>query len=427
MATTINCNEIHQVALELQMKFQNCSVLDANDLDCLVDLITAVGDCITAGSYNQNNIVERIEVTRANDIEPISTIVNNLPLFTVNEDRIFVFSVSEGSGGTSLYLFKPGKGVYGTGSTVTLTEDDFILLNSQVITNTSELINDGENGTDPFITEAEVINMIPTISDIPDGLDDDGNTSIELMEGSNILDTLDTCPLTINCIENNPNTILDIINNNPNTIINIISNEDLDPLIPVAIEIDLGNCGNLPTFSNPTIVYIERRTSVVNSSQKIILTENDVLYTDNTLSTPFNGLGNIYMYRGISPNFLFEYQYFPVTTLGNIDVPKRCSENIGKIGSMTFTGIFPSGSSFEPFLSSSNTDYSILENVDIISILIELYNDSSNITSYYSGTGAHTGSTNTAGINKDPSGYYVYRTGNTTNGTYRIVINYKLS
>ncbi len=45
----IECNEIAQVALELKMKFEACSVLEAADLDRLVELIEAVNTCALAG------------------------------------------------------------------------------------------------------------------------------------------------------------------------------------------------------------------------------------------------------------------------------------------------------------------------------------------------------------------------------------------
>jgi hypothetical protein len=43
--TSINCNELGQTALELQMKFKNCSVLNATDLDAMIDLIMSVKEC----------------------------------------------------------------------------------------------------------------------------------------------------------------------------------------------------------------------------------------------------------------------------------------------------------------------------------------------------------------------------------------------
>ena len=137
MATPINCNTLAQVALELQMKFENCSVLNAEDLDKLVDLIMSVGECITVGQFNQNNILEKIDLTPYESIDAVSISdrVNALPLFTVNEDRLFFFNSfeinEEKIQSEVLYAFKPGKGVYGTGSTATLIDSDFIKLGGE--------------------------------------------------------------------------------------------------------------------------------------------------------------------------------------------------------------------------------------------------------------------------------------------------------
>ena len=134
MAATLDCNLLAQVALELQMKFENCSVLNAEDLDKLVDLIMSVGECITVGQFNQNNILEKIDLTPYENIDAVSISdrVNALPLFTVNEDRLFFFNSFERDNNLIesevLYALKVGKGVYGTGSTVTLTDTDFIRL-----------------------------------------------------------------------------------------------------------------------------------------------------------------------------------------------------------------------------------------------------------------------------------------------------------
>lgn len=326
MATTINCNEIHQVALELQMKFQNCSVLDANDLDCLVELVTAIGDCITAGNYNQNNIVERVEVTSPSDSDSISTIVNNLPIFTINEDRIFIFSRTTQKGDNFLYIFKPGKGVYGTGSTTTLTDNDFILLKEpQAVIVDKFLVDVNYNNSNQrlFFEMSDGTTFDTDISqivqDMPDGLNVNG-TDLELLSGTTVLDTVDLCPIVEQCIANNPQIIIDIINNNTTVICDIVEDcgGTTDPLVPVQIEIDLGSCQSPADFVNPGVVnvYIEKPQSQVNSGFITIL-NGDILYTDSGLTSPFNGNNNSYMYRGIPPNQT-NNQSFIVSTTGVI-------------------------------------------------------------------------------------------------------------
>ena len=136
MAIPINCNTLAQVALELQMKFENCNVLNADDLDRLVDLIMAVAECITAGTFNQNNIVTLVELTPYVDVDvqEIQDRVNELPLFTVTDEQIYIFKSLELNKNDlqveATYIFKPGKGVYGVGSSQVLTENDFILISS---------------------------------------------------------------------------------------------------------------------------------------------------------------------------------------------------------------------------------------------------------------------------------------------------------
>ena len=57
----INCNEITQVATELKMKFENCKVLKAEDLDTLVELVEAVNNCEEGSTISFTNEVKTIE------------------------------------------------------------------------------------------------------------------------------------------------------------------------------------------------------------------------------------------------------------------------------------------------------------------------------------------------------------------------------
>lgn len=129
----INCNEIPQISSELKMKFESCKVLKAEDLDLLVDLVNAIADCTIEGNISQNNIIIPVTINDSTNSD-ISTLVNNLSEFTVNDTEIYLFKViNTNTLDESIYLFNPGKGTYGNGSN--LTNSDFFFLNTILQTN----------------------------------------------------------------------------------------------------------------------------------------------------------------------------------------------------------------------------------------------------------------------------------------------------
>lgn len=88
-----------------------------NKLDELTDILSTF--ITNQNNYSSNNVV--VEVDLGTVVTP-ATSVNNLPTFPISKDEIFVF---KGTVGLTPYkwLFKKGKGVYGTGGTATNTTD----------------------------------------------------------------------------------------------------------------------------------------------------------------------------------------------------------------------------------------------------------------------------------------------------------------
>lgn len=154
--TSITCIEIPQIAEELKMKFTNCKVLKAEDLDLLVELVEAIGSCVGGGEYNQNNKVKIISLEGSYPVTEMNVAqkFNQLPLITILEDEIYLIkSIEEDelkNEYEALYIFKKGKGVYGSQTGNLVLNDDFALLNKS-----SDSLQS--------IIETQIINLISNV------------------------------------------------------------------------------------------------------------------------------------------------------------------------------------------------------------------------------------------------------------------------
>lgn len=107
----------------------------------------------------QNNKVIEVDLTsESSGNNNVWEVVNQRGSFQVKEDEIFVFKNSyivNGLQKSAYWLLKTGARFYGQGQLTTNQNDFFLLRLEDLITSTSDLINDG-NGLDPFITESDI-------------------------------------------------------------------------------------------------------------------------------------------------------------------------------------------------------------------------------------------------------------------------------
>lgn len=142
----IECNQIANVAAELQQRFESCAQLSAEDMDLLVDLILAVQDC-TDANLVQDNLFEEIALPGYNNErnegteDQVAALINALPAFNIAEVRLPIFTVTRngniilGQQGSINFPVKElwvlnelGKDDYGVGGTQ-VTGSDLKLLN----------------------------------------------------------------------------------------------------------------------------------------------------------------------------------------------------------------------------------------------------------------------------------------------------------
>lgn len=122
---------------------------------------------------------------------PVHSVVNNTDPAIIIDDKNWFFEGTR-DGSRVLYAYTGLPGTYGTFAGNTLEEDYFLVYDEEyavIVTNTSDLQNDGEDGVNPFIT-AEDIPDVPeyTLSAI------NGSNQFQLLKDNAVVDTIDLTP-----------------------------------------------------------------------------------------------------------------------------------------------------------------------------------------------------------------------------------------
>jgi len=134
----LDCNTLEDTMETLKRKFKSCAVLEAADLDLLVDVIYSVKECPNQSEELLNNIVINFSLPDVTDELEITSQINILPTFEVDETNIAFFNVKVGDV-ESVYVLKPGKGIYGLSGDVLLSPGDVYKISGQAqATNTVE-------------------------------------------------------------------------------------------------------------------------------------------------------------------------------------------------------------------------------------------------------------------------------------------------
>lgn len=136
----IDCGDIFTVAEQLQEKFKKCRKLEAADMDLLVDLIIAIRNC-TNGALIQDNKFKEISfglvIENAGVTDVADRINNDIGSFTIQDDEIPIFTGLVYKENATVASFNKylvlnnGKGQYGTGGNILLTNNDLILIEEQ--------------------------------------------------------------------------------------------------------------------------------------------------------------------------------------------------------------------------------------------------------------------------------------------------------
>lgn len=126
-------------------------------------------------------------------------------------------------------------------------------------------------------------------------------------------------------------------------------------LVAVNIEIDQGDCDNPPDWVGVDSVWISDLASVA-SGGDFNQQNGDVIYTDNTLTTPFNGGDQVYSFRGVSPTQIVHNRTFRVSALGVISEMNECT-----MSDQVLNMNYDSSSNFQPDTYEDLT-YAILAN-----------------------------------------------------------------
>lgn len=95
-------------------------------------------------------------------------------------------------------------------------------------------------------------------------------------------------------------------------------------LVAVNIEIDLGDCDAPADWVGSESVYIADLVSVALGGD-FNQQNGDVIYSENTLTTPFDGGDQLYSFRGVSPTFLTNNRVFRISSTGVISEMQECS------------------------------------------------------------------------------------------------------
>lgn len=122
------------------------------------------------------NLLDEDIIVNDNDLY-VKVYLDNLTISSFNEPQQF-----------KIYRFLAGNGTYGLNNTQ-VTNGDFLEIdqtNNNGLKNTSQLINDGENGNDPFITLNEVSEYL--LSPI------NGSNQVNLLKDNVVVSTIDLTP-----------------------------------------------------------------------------------------------------------------------------------------------------------------------------------------------------------------------------------------
>lgn len=103
-----------------------------------------------------------------------------------------------------------------------------------------------------------------------------------------------------------------------------ITVQDAGALVAVNIEIDLGDCVNIPDWVGAESVWIEDLPSVA-SGGDFNLQNGDVVYSENTLTTPFNGGDQLYAFRGVQPTQIVNNRVFRISATGVVSEMQECN------------------------------------------------------------------------------------------------------
>lgn len=196
----IACNEIIQTRDYLFQQFQSCEILEAEDMRLLVDFIYSINQCNSSLSF------EEISLGTNTNSKPHYQLVNELPTFTILENKLAVFTVTNNDGVIYKYLSALPAGTYGTSNPV-FTASSLILifkdnlLASSIKTAFSPLnyspsapnVEEHLKGIDlklaDLIGGGDSIFMDWTGNGLI-GVQDGSNTVFEVSEGSYLLDIL---------------------------------------------------------------------------------------------------------------------------------------------------------------------------------------------------------------------------------------------
>jgi hypothetical protein len=153
-----NCNQIANESARLKTVFKNCYNLKSIDLRAVVDLIESVSAC-AGGEFNIKTIngqsvlgIGNIEITATSDGTDTKVQSGTGKISIIGNGSVLnPYTVSNTTDGSET-LITQGTAITITGSGTTLNPYIVNAVIPAKLLKTSELVNDGANGTNPFAT-----------------------------------------------------------------------------------------------------------------------------------------------------------------------------------------------------------------------------------------------------------------------------------